>query len=267
MINLEQVLADKTGYEDNIEIMIKGEKVTLGDLRTLSAAQQRSLSDKISGAEAREAEARDVASKAATMLAELKTASDALKQQRTTPPTEDDFDKEEFWGPVRKRFSDRDAKIDQALKGIDALTNSVKQAASIWADDRFQGQYERNASRLKKVDQYKDWDWKRTRDYAAEHKITDEYGMPSVEKAILELTKANDIEQIRKEAFEAGQKAAKQRNRLDSQPRPSSATGGRQPADKSAVAEIGLEGLGDDAVNDPELMELFAQIQNGGEIQ
>ena len=266
-MNLEQVLQDKTGYEDSIEIVIKGEKVTLGDLRTLSATQQRQLSDKISGAERRESEARDVAQKAATMLAELKEASDRLREQRTTPPAEDDFDKEEFWGPVRKRLSDRDVKIDQALKGIEALTNSVKQAATIWAEDRFQGQFEKNASRLKKVDQYKDWDYKKVRDYAAEHKVLDDYGMPSVERAILELTKANDIETIRKEAYAEGLKAAKTKNRLEAQPRPSSATGGRQPADKSAVAEIGLEGLGDDAINDPELMEMFAQIQNGGEVQ
>jgi hypothetical protein len=266
-MNLEQVLADKTGYEDGIEIVIKGEKVTLGDLRTLSASQQRQLSEKISGADRRENEARETALKAANLLAELQGAAEKLRTERSTPPSDDDFDKEEFWGPVRKRLSDRDAKIDQALKGIEALTNSVNQAATIWAEDRFQGQFERNSPRLKKVEAYKDWDYKKVRDYAAEHKVLDEYGMPSVEKAILELTKANDLETIRKEAYEAGLKAAKQRNRLESQPRPSSASGGRQPADKSAVAEIGLEGLGDDAVNDPELMELFAQIQNGGEIQ
>jgi hypothetical protein len=32
------------------------------------------------------------------------------------------------------------------------------------------------------------------------------------------------------------------------------------------VAEVGLEGLGDDAVNDPDLMEMFAQIQGNSEV-
>jgi hypothetical protein len=83
---------------------------------------------------------------------------------------------------------------------------------------------------------------------------------------VLELTKANDIETIRKEAYAEGMKAAKTKTRLDNQPKPSSASGGNWPKEKSAVAEVGLEGLGDDAVNDPELMEMFAQIQGNSEV-
>lgn len=266
-MTLQEILADPKTFADGIEMTIGNEKVNLGQLRELSATQQRQLSEKIAGADQREAQARETATKAANLLAELQTASEKLREQKTTPPTEDDFDKEEFWGPVRKRFSDRDAKIDQALKAIDTLGKSVERAATIWAQERWQGQFKEVAPRLKKVDAYKDWDFKKVLDYATERKIVDDYGFPSVERAVLDLTKANDIEQIKKEAYAEGMKAAKQKNRLDAQPRPSSATGGRQPADKSAVAEIGLEGLGDDAMNDPELMEMFAEIQNGGGVQ
>jgi hypothetical protein len=263
-MTLQEILADPKTFADGIEMTIGNEKVNLGQLRELSASQQRTLSEKISGADRREAEARDTATKAANLLAELQTASETLRAQKTVVPTEDDFDKEEFWGPVRKRFSDRDAKLDQAIKGIETLSSQVKNAAAIWFKDRTRSQYEKASPRLKKVDQYKDWDVDKVLGYATEHRIVDEDGMPSVEKAILELTKANDIEQIKKEAYAEGMKAAKQKGRLDAQPRPSSATGGRQPADKSAVAEIGLEGLGDDAMNDPELMDMFAEIQGGG---
>jgi hypothetical protein len=261
---IQAIFDDRNTFTDTMEMTIGDKKFTLGDLRGLSANQQRQLSEKIAGAESRESIARDTATKAANLLAELQTASENLRAQKTVVPTEDDFDKEEFWGPVRKRFSDRDAKIDQAIKGIETLSNQVKNAASIWFKDRTRSQYEKVSSRLKKVDQYKDWDVDKVLGYATEHRIVDEDGMPSVERAILELTKANDIETIKKEAYAEGMKAAKQKGRLDAQPRPSSATGGRQPADKSAVAEIGLEGLGDDAMNDPELMEMFAEIQGGG---
>jgi hypothetical protein len=264
---IQAIFNDKTTFTDTMELTIGDKKFTLGDLRGLSDSQQRQVAEKIAGADRREAEARDTATKAANLLAELETARTKLVEQKTKPATDDDFDKEEFWGPVRKRFTERDEKIDQAIKGLDALTKSVTQAATIWAEDRWQAQFEKNAPRLKKVDQYKDWDYAKVRDYAAQQKLLDNHGFPSVEKAILELTKASDIDTIRKEAYAEGMKAAKQRNRLDNQPRPSSATGGKQPADKSAVAEMGLEGLGDDAMNDPELMEMFAQIQNGGEVQ
>jgi hypothetical protein len=265
MPNLQDILNDKNTFTDNIELTIGTEKVTLGQLRELSATQQRNLSEKISGADRREQEARDTAMKAANLLSELEKAREVLTAQRTVTPTDDDFEKEEFWAPVRKRLSEPNKKIEEALQRLDSLAKSVERAATIWAQERWQGQFEKSSPRLKKVDAYKDWDYKKVLDYATERKIVDDYGFPSIERTVAELTKANEIDTIKKEAFEAGKKSAEQRKRLDTQPRPSSASGGKQPADKSAVAEIGLEGLGDDAMNDPELMDMFAQIS--GETQ
>src|SRR5712664_1340126 len=118
-MTLAEILADPKTFTDGMEMTIGENKVTLGDLRNLSARQQKDLSDKIAAADGREAEARETATKAANLLAQLEDASTKLREQKTTLTTDDDFDKEEFWGPVRKRFSDRDAKIDQALKGIE----------------------------------------------------------------------------------------------------------------------------------------------------
>jgi hypothetical protein len=266
-MNLEQILQDKSTFTDNIELTIGTEKVTLGQLRDLSSKQQKEISDKIAGADRREAEARDTAMKAANLLSELEKARETLTAKREQPPTPDDFEKEEFWSPVRARLATEQKEREELKKSLDGISKSLERAATIWAQERWQGQYKEVAPRLKKVEQYKDWDYKKVLDYATEHRVMDEYGFPSIEKTVMELTKANDIETIRKEAYEKGKNDAAKRNRLDSQPRPSSASGGRQPADKSAVQEVGLEGLGDDAMNDPELMEMFAQIQNGGEVQ
>jgi hypothetical protein len=264
-MTLEQILSDKNTFADNIEFTIGNEKVTLGGLRELSATQQKNLSDKIAAASSQENVARDTAMKAANLLAELQTAKETLSSQKTVSPTEDDFEKDNFWDPVRKRFSGSDKKIDDAIAKIDALTKAVTQTATIWAEDRWQSQYEKVSPRLKKVDQYKDWDYTKVRDYAAQNKILDSHGLPSLEKAVMELTKANDFEQVKKEAYEKGLQEGRTKARLETMPRPASASGGSpRPKGKSAVEEVGLEGLGDDVMGDPELAELAASL---GDIQ
>src|ERR1700723_1630222 len=98
-MDLQTILNDKKTFDDNIEMPIGDQKVTLGQLREMSAKQQRDLSEKISGADRREAEARDTAMKAANLLAQLETAQQNVAAARQTPST-DDFDKDEFWNPV-----------------------------------------------------------------------------------------------------------------------------------------------------------------------
>src|SRR5271166_419791 len=262
-MTLEQILADKTTFTDGMEITLGAEKVALGALRDLSARQQKELSDKIAGADQRETAARDTAMKAANLLSELQTAKETLTAQKTAPPTEDDFEKEEFWSPVRKRFTERDKKIDDAISKIDNLTKAVTQVSTIWAEDRWQGQFDKVAPKLRKVEKYKDWDYTKVRDYASTNKLLDAHGLPSVERAVMELTKETDLEVIRKEAYEKGLKEGKTNARLESMPRPSSASGGKPLAKgKSAVEEVGLEGLGDDVMADSELMEQIGALQD-----
>lgn len=261
-MTLQEILANKTTFGDDIELTIGTEKVNLGQLRDLSAKQQKDLSDKIAGADNREKEARDTAMKAATLLSQLEDARTKLEASKKEPVTDDDFDTSEWWKPVKARFAERDTKIDQALKGIEALTKSVSQAATIWAKDRWRGQFDRVAPRLKKVDAYKEWDLDKVLNYATEHKILDENDMPSVEKAVLELTKANDLKTAADEAYERGLKEGRTKARLETMPRPSSATGGKSGKGKSSVEEHGFEGLGDDVMNDAELMESLAKISD-----
>lgn len=262
-MTLEEILANKATFADDIELPIGTEKVKLGDLRTLSSKQQKELSDKIAGADAKQREAAETATKAANLLANLEDARQRLEASKKEPVTDDDFDKSEWWEPVRKRFTERDAKIDKALKAVEDLTNNVKQAATIWAKDRWKNQFKEVSPRLKKVDAYKEWDFDKVLGYATDHKIFDEDGMPSVEKAVLELTKANDLQTAADEAYQRGLKEGRTKARLETMPRPSSATGGGKVSKgKSSVEENGLEGLGDDVMNDAELMEDLAKLTN-----
>jgi hypothetical protein len=266
-MTIQEILAATDTLPDSTEIPFGEHKVKLGDIRGLTAKEKKDLSEKMAGAESREKEARDTAMKAATLLSQLEEARTKLVEQKTTPVSDDDFDTSEWWKPVKTRFEARDKKIDEAITKLENLTKAVTQTATIWAEDRWQSQYERNAPRLKKVEAYKDWDYTKVRDYAAANKILDAHGLPSVEKTILELTKANDLETARKEAYEEGLKKGRTQQRMDNMPRPSSASGGKAAKGKSAVEEMGFEGLGDDVMGDEEIMESLAKIQDIGSLQ
>ena len=260
-MNIQEILAATDTLPDGTEMTFGEHKIKLGDIRSLTAKEKRELTEKMAAADTREGQARDTAMKAANLLSSLEEARQGLEKQKTAPSSDDDFDTSEWWKPVKARFAERDAKIDQAIKGIESLTKSVGQAATIWAEERWQTQFERNAPRLKKVEAYKDWDYAKVRDYAAANKILDAHGLPSVEKTILELTKSSDLENTRKEAYEQGIQKGRNMSRMESMNRPASATGGKGlPKGKSAVEEFGLEGLGDDVANDADIMEQLAKV-------
>lgn len=269
-MTLQEILANKGTFGDDIELTIGTEKVNLGQLRDLSAKQQKDLYDKIAGADRREKEAQATALQAADALTAIQQIRTNLEQQKSTKQENnsgDDFDTSEWWAPVRTRFSERDKKIDDAISKLDNLTKAVTQTATIWAEDRWQNQFEKNSPRLKKVEAYKDWDYTKVRDYAAANKILDAHGLPSVEKTIMELTKANDMQTAADEAYQRGLKEGRTKTRLESMPRPSSATGGKSGKGKSAVEEVGLEGLGDDVMDDADLMDQIAKMQDIGSLQ
>lgn len=266
-MDLTEILADRKTFTDDMEIILGTQKVTLGQIRDSSAKQQKDLSDRIAAAEAREALANTNATKAAELITALEDTHKKLVANAGRPPagaapqTASDGWDDEWWNPVRKQLAERDKKIEQMVAGIEALNKSIERSATIWAHDRWHAQFDRVAPRLRKVEKYKDWDYNKTLEYAANQKLNDEYGFPSIEKAVAELTKQNDIEAARKEGFEEGRKAGNTQNRVANMVRPSSATGGKVPTKgHTAVEEFGLEGLGDDVAQDAELMDQLSQL-------
>jgi hypothetical protein len=256
-MKLEDILSDAKTFGDDLEMSLGEHKVKLGDLRGMTAKQQKTLSEKLEAAGRREQEAIDNSTRAATLLANLQEIE--KKNKTETRPTDDadDFETNNWWTPVRKRMTAQEEQIKKAMESVQKLTDSFSKAATMFATDRWQSQYERVAPKLKKAKDYADWDMAKVRDYATKNNIIDEFGFPSVEKAVQQLTAVTDLEEARKAAREEGLKEGLQRARLAGQNRPSSATGGKKQAGKSAVEEHGLEGLGDDMADDPELMELL----------
>ena len=261
MATLQEVLDDPKTFEDGIELEIKGVKTTLGDLRGLSSAQQKKISASLADAESKRNAAIADAEKAAAILNGLQTLEKETKETRTAPVgDEDDFDTNNWWTPVRKRLNPLEEQNKALQKQVKDLADSIGRAATIWAEDRWHGQYDRMSDRLKKSSKHKDMTYEQVRDYAAQQKLLDSYGFPSVEKAIMDLTKEDDIERIRREAHEAGVKEGATRARLGANPRPTSASGGRQQT-KGLDPTKNLEDLGDAIVDDPELSEMLASLQ------
>ena len=256
MSQFQDILDDEKTFPDNIELTINGKQVTLGDVRGLSRKKQQELTEKMADTERKRAEVLELATKAADLEAKLRQQLEDSGRPKPTP-TEDEFDNDPFWAPVRKRLAGPQETIKKLDETVKTLTNQLSQAAAIWAEDRWHSQYERAKPRLK--DKAKDWTYEKVRDYAAQNKLVDSFGLPSVEKAIMSLTQEDELQARVNEAYEKGLREGTTKGRMGVQPKPTSAAGPPRP-EKSAVAEKGLEALGDDVQNDPELMNMLSEL-------
>lgn len=261
-MNLDQILSDEKTFTDDMEMQLGENKVKLGDLRGLTKAKQKELSDRIEAAKVREQKTLELANKTAEIYSNLQTAQEEIEKQRTVrQPSDEDFDTNEWWKPVRERLTARE-KEEKALKEqVERLSNAFTQALTIFSEDRWEQEFERNSDKLKKNPQYKDWDYTKARDYAAQHKLLDRHGLPSVSKAIAELTRADEKEEIRRQAFEEGKRAGEQRSRMAAMARPTSAAGGAsRPAGKGLDPNQNFNDLNEAVGDDPELVEMLNNI-------
>lgn len=259
-MDFDEIFQDDKTYPDTAEITINGKQITLGAIRDRSRKDQKKLAAELEAVAKDRQGVTELATQAADLHRKLQTQLEAASSSVARVAPSDDWENDPLYTPVVKKFK----SIEETIKSLNdtnvQLANAVKNAATIWYEDRAQGQFERGADRLKKSAKHKDMSYEQVRDYAAKNNILDGHKLPDVGKAILELTKEDDLERIRREAFEAGEKAGATRGRMSSMTRPTSAEGiVRQPADAS-VAKHGLEGLGDDVAKDPDLMQMLSEL-------
>ena len=250
----DQIFRDEASFPDSAEITIGDKKVSLGAIRDLTRKQQNELAAKLN-------EAKDLAGKAAGVISEYEQKKAALPTGpvRTTP--DDNWEEDPLFKPVAKTTKELRDAMAELKKQNETLTTALGNSAKIWFRDRAESQYDKLAERLKKSAKYKDYDVDKVLEYAATNKILDGNGLPSVAKAIQELTKEDDLDIIRKQAYEEGLKAGAQKTRMASMTRPTSAEGGvKKPEDSAVGKNVSLEHLGDDVAKDPELMEMLAQL-------
>lgn len=266
----QEILDDSKLYPDDIALTVNGKNVTLGELRGLSKKQREAFDAKAADLDKKRNEAAAIATKAAELQAELEKKIAAAGTVRPSP-SDDEFDNDPFYAPVRKRFSgltDEQKKIAETINGLQKLATNM---TALYMDDRWGRQYDANKTRL--GDKAKEWTREKLRDLAAEKKLLDAAGLPSIELAINSVVGEDELSARIKAAREEGLREGMTRARVSAMPRPTSATGGAPPSQKPVVAEKGLEGLGDDVANDPDLMRMLSDLNAldpndfGGQIQ
>lgn len=256
----EDVLKDEKNFPDTLELPVGDKKIPLGELRAFSKAQQQRVETELNAAkQTREAAVRD-SEKAAEVLSNLQKLQEEASKVTTRPADAgDDWETSEFWGPVKKRMTAREQEAADLKKTVENLTNTITRAATIFAEDRWDREFEQSAPRLKKNKQYADWDQGKVRQYAVDNKLVDRHGFPSVTRAIQELTKEDELEIARQQAREEGLQEGLQRARMGAMARPTSHSGKRSTGAVIDPAK-NLEDLGDAVMDDPELTKMLSDL-------
>jgi len=202
---IKKFLESATEYPDNTPITIGDQQIPLGSLRQLNASERQMLSDRIKQVETKEAEVNtrqqnvvDLARKAQEAYA----AAEEARVKATQPPPAAGADPfaDPWLAPVKKELEGRDKKLEEAVNLIKTLQNTVTQAATVWAQDRWDREY--GTLNFGKRDK------KPSRDdllkFANENKIVDRYGMPSISEAWNKMSETDRLEEARQAALEKG---------------------------------------------------------------
>lgn len=258
-MNFDELLAIVKDIPDETEFELAGKKLRAADLKGLTSAEKAAAAKVLSDANSQKAQAAKDAEQAATILAELQ------KLQTTPAPKgnegEDDWETNNWWTPARKQLAARDEKIKGLTDTITKLNTAFSNAATMFAQDRWERQYAAGQERLKRSAKAKDMTFDQVRDHAVNNKLLDAMGFPDVGKAIADLTREDELAAAISKAREDGIREGQTRARLNATPRPTSASGVAPKGVRGLDPEKNLEDLGDAVAEDPELMELVAQVQ------
>src|ERR1700742_1304050 len=212
------ILDDEKTFPDSAEIEVGGKKISLGAIRDGSKKQQAAITERMNALNTERESVKELKDKAASLYAKMQEDEAAGAASPRAAHPSDDLDNDPFWQPVSKKLKSHEATEKELRDTVANLTKAISTAATIFAEDRWQQQYDRGAERLKKSSKYKDWDYTKVRDYAATNKLLDRHGLPSVERAIAELTKEDELAIKVQEAFERGKKEGQIAGRVGAMP-------------------------------------------------
>ena len=266
-VDFSKILADVDTYKDDLPITFKDKdgnahEVPLGSFRSLNASERQALSERISAAQSREAEInkRDASSLQLSKQAEetFRSIEELKKNQRTAAPGDDPF-ADPWLAPVKGALDKRDAEISELKKLVANGQATLQQAAQIFLKNQWKSEY--NAINFGKRTT------KPTRDelmkFAAERKLTDEDGIPSITRAWEEMSKGDREAEMIKAAEERGReegRIAAMANRVLPPGVPGS--GSNAPPAKTNPGE--LPDLFQEALKDPELRRQLEELGAAG---
>jgi len=264
---IKKLLLDTEHMPDNTPVRIGETEVPLSSLRQLSAAERSQLADAIKANEERATKLEADRSKVvdlARKAQEAYTAAEEARAKAGTPAAAaagaDPFD-DPWLSPVKKALADRDAKLQATEAQLKQLLNTVTQAATIFAEDRWDREF---AS----VD-FGKREKKPTRDellkFATDNKLLDRHGFPSIRAAWDKMSEADRLEAIKQEALERGREEGRMAALANRIPAPGVPGPGQAPAMPRAV-NPNTDVLGDlyqETIKDPELRALLEQLPAG----
>lgn len=255
---LQEILADPKNYADELTIQIGDTPVPLGSLRSIGKSEQDRLTSELSKATEARTQAekeRENALSLSQKAAELNAALEArIAADPRGTPTQDQFETDPWYEPIRKRLSKYDEAVTKFNDAVSKLENMQKNQAIVYADRLWDSEYEG----LKFTDKNR-----KTRDeilkFAAENKIVDKHGIPSVRLAWDKMTEvdrmAEAAEAARLEGIEQGKREA-----FVSRVRPPSTV---PPSGNGAVQFDDWNKLTDAALADPEIRKLVERTGFG----
>jgi hypothetical protein len=265
---IKKFLDSATEYPDNTPITIGDQQIPLGSLRQLNASERSTLSERLKGVEAKEADLNNRQQKIVDLGQQAQAAYEAAKEALTKAgsqpppnPAADPF-ADPWLAPVKAALDARDKKLEENANLIKSLQATLGQAATVFMKREWQREYDGlNFGKREK---------KPTRDeilgYAQQNKIVDSDGMPSVRLAWEKMSEADRLEDLRNEALEKGREEGRM-EAMAARVTPPGVSGiGQGPA--APPRRIGPETdvLGDlwaESNKDPELRELIANMGPG----
>lgn len=260
---IKKFLDSATEYPDSTPITIGETQIPLGSLRQLNASERTTLSERLKGVETKEAELNtrqqnivDLAQKA---QAAYQAAEEARKSATTPTPTPGADPFADPWlAPVKAALEGRDKKIDDLTTQLKTVLGTVTQAATVWAQDRWDREYDGlNFGKREK---------KPTRDellrFAQEQKLTDRHGMPSIRGAWEKMSEADRLSDLAKDEREKGREEGRMEAMAARVTAPGVSGIGQGPnlARKPITADTDI--LGDlyaQSLKDPELRAMIEQ--------
>ena len=266
---LKQFLEDSAKYPDATVVTIGEVQVPLGSLRALNSSERTTLAERLKAAEATEKANKERETKLVDLATKTQKVYDEYTARVAAAPngTPDKNNQADPWAdpwlaPVKTALEARDAKAAELAKKLEEATKTIANAATIWAQDRWDRQYEsiNFGTREKKPTQDE------LIKYATENNLLDRQRIPSVTAAWTHMTAGEREAELKKAEFERGREAGRAES-LAARITPPGAAGPGVPPPVPVRIKPGEGDLGDlygEALKDPELKALLEQAAGAG---
>jgi hypothetical protein len=262
--DLKKFLENSKDYPDTTPIKIGDTEVPLGSLRALNASERSTLSDKIKAVETQEADVMSRKQKVIELAQKAQSAYDAAEEARKTAakpvPGEDPLN-DPWFAPVKTELQKRDEQLKVLTDKLTQTLTSFQNAATIWAEDRWDREYE-------SID-FGKREKKPTRDelvgFATKNNLTDRHRMPSIREAWNKMSEGDRNTELAERARNEGIEEGKRQAMAGRVPPPGASgpgMGAQLPGAKPQAGELG--DLYGEVIKDPELRALLEQAETHG---